>query len=328
MEIINKKDVLVNYLKLCGKHDMVNAVIKYCDEDHGIVFNKHPARNEKKFGTIYDYGVSSKFRGCENIEKLQNSNVFHKEKNISNNLNDIVLKNSKCVDDIPRVKCYGKEEISLEGLEEKTIEKTVKSYYNRKKTKTNLLNKQDNAISEILDDICEVIAPEGKGKFLKFIGENYVYILLENGTYHCYPLHLLKLNRSFLKNNSMFTLKFDYKDMALKHARNLIKSKNKKIYKRPNLITEDNMFHDNFVDFPKEFDYLKDYIIKNDNKYLTSCLKENMVHSVLDHGKCSYNKEILDCLQNCNDVIKQNVKIKTLNNIYKLENSKNIYISK
>lgn len=64
------------------------------------------------------------------------------------------------------------------------------------------------------------------------------------------------------------------------------------------------MFHDNFVDFPKDLDYIKDYIIKNDNKYLTSCIKENMVYDVLDNGKCSYNKEVLNCLQNCNDEVK------------------------
>lgn len=28
--------------------------------------------------------------------------------------------------------------------------------------------------------MCEIMAPEGKGKFLKFIGGNYVYVLLEN----------------------------------------------------------------------------------------------------------------------------------------------------
>ncbi|SCP02607.1 conserved Plasmodium protein, unknown function [Plasmodium malariae] len=308
MENINKKDIFVNYLKMCNKNDMARAVMKYCDEDHGIVFNKHPARNENKFGKIYDFSVSE----LSKITNVSNSSDDSKKM--------MKQKSHNSFDRIVQSKCFYKSKISFKDLQKVGGQKNAKTRFN-KIQRDNEGEKENDPISEIINDMCEIIAPEGKGKFLKFIGENY-------GTYNCYPIELLKLNRSYLKKNSLYNFSFNYKDIALNHTRNVLKSKNNALQKDV-ILTEKNKQSDQFHYFSKDMDYLKDYII-NDSKNNTgeeiNSLKEDFVH--LSMKSAQRKRDECDKIYpqgHKNIGIKENVKVITLNNIYKME-SANSYI--
>ncbi|CRH03803.1 conserved Plasmodium protein, unknown function [Plasmodium relictum] len=288
---------------MCNKNDIANAVMKYCDEDHGIVFNKHRSRNENKFSTIYDYSISS---------ISTNSNVS----NCSHDLKSVTGKSIKSFDSVSQPKCYYRS--SLENLHRNKEQKNDKTYTNKTKIDVEIKN---NKTSEMSDDTHEIIAPEGKGKFIKFIGENYVYVLLENGTYNCYPIELLKLNRSYLKKNTMYNLSYNYKDMTLSHTRNILKSKNNPSYENENTLNEENRKSDEFLCFPEEMDYLKHYIIKNDIEDANVSEKDYAVHMFVKNRQSNDTEHDKNYLHDPIVPIKKNFTVKTLNNEYKIENT-------
>ncbi|ANQ06533.1 Uncharacterized protein PCOAH_00007870 [Plasmodium coatneyi] len=303
MENISKKDILVNYLKLCNKNDMAAAVMKYCDEDRGIVFNKHPARNENKFGAIYDYAASSKSK----ISSATSSS-HHLKGSIEGGSNG----SSRSRHSIVQSKCFYKSKSSLESLK---IDKHPSSYIScgSKQKVQNRVARTNDPISDVLDDMCEIVAPEGKGKFLKFIGENYVYVLLENGTYNCYPMDLLKLNRSYLKTNAMYNLRLNYKDRALNHTRNVLKGKIASLQRKETPLNEQKGTFYEFVSFPAHMDHLRDYIMQNDSE------EENVPLKNEESGGGEPDRRHIPGHHN---LAEKTVKVRSLNSRYTLEGSK------
>ncbi|CRG95852.1 conserved Plasmodium protein, unknown function [Plasmodium gallinaceum] len=287
---------------MCNKYDMANAVIKHCDEDHGIVFNKKPSKNENKFSIIYDYSVSS-------ISKNSNiSNSLHSLERITNN------KSFKIFDNMSHPKCYYKS--SLENLKKNKEQKNDNKYSDETKTEE---VKKKNKTTEIFNDTYEVIAPEGRGKFIKFIGENYVYVMLENGTYNCYPVELLKLNCSYLKKNKIYNLCYNYKDIALRHTRNVLKLKNNSLDKNEDILNKEKKSSDDFLHFPEEMDYLRYYIIKNDIEDENASENEYLTHTIVKKMKPKDNENDKNYLHDPIIPIKKNVTIKKMNNEYKIE---------
>ncbi|SBT44938.1 hypothetical protein POVWA2_049700 [Plasmodium ovale wallikeri] len=281
MENISKKEILVNYLKMCDKNDMANVVLKYCDEERGVVFNRHPAKNEVKLGIINDYSSPSQ-------SKI--SNVSDISKDLKN-----IIKQKSCqsVDSSVRSICFYKSKSVLESLQ-KSKEETRDKKIGRQNQREYEATKETDAISEIIDDMCEIVAPEGKGKFLKFIGENYVYVLLENGTYNCYPIELLKLNRSYIKKNSMYIFKNSCKDVALNHTRNILKDMN----------------------------HLKDYIVKNDASNENIPVQGCLTRLSLKNMQGTISQQDRNYLQGYHqNLLKKRVQVKALNNRYRMVNS-------
>ncbi|EUD66482.1 hypothetical protein C922_03116 [Plasmodium inui San Antonio 1] len=324
MENVNKRDILVNYLKLCNKNDMAEAIMKYCDEDRGIVFNRHPARNENKFGAIYDYTASSQSKissATSSSHDLKGS--IEKGSNRSNRSRHSIVQS----------KCFYKSKSSLESQH---IDKHPSSYIScgsKKQVKDGVAHTND-PISDVLDDMCEIVAPEGKGKFLKFIGENYVYVLLENGTYNCYPMDLLKLNRSYLKTNAIYNLRLNYKDRALNHTRNVLKDKIASLQRKGTPLNEQKGTSDEFVAFPAHMNHLRDYIMKNDSEkenaplrnYLENHLGNHLEHHVmrlpLKNEESGGGVPDRSHIYGNHNLAKKTVKVKSLNSRYTLEGSK------
>ncbi|KJP89002.1 hypothetical protein AK88_01294 [Plasmodium fragile] len=302
MENVNKRDILVNYLRLCNKNDMAEAVVKYCDEDRGIVFNRHPARNENKFGAIYDYAASTQSKVSSATSSLHDlKGSMEKGSNGSNR---------SCIS-IVQSKCFYKSKSSLESLQTDKHPNSYISYGSKQEVQDGVVQTND-PISDVLDDMCEIVAPEGKGKFLKFIGENYVYVLLENGTYNCYPMDLLKLNRSYLKTNAMYNLRMNYKDRALNHTRNVLKDKIASLQRKETPLNENKGTSDEFVAFPAHMDHLRDYIMKNDLE------QENASFKNEEAGAGEPDRSHIPGHHN---LAMKTVKVKSLNSRYTLEGS-------
>ncbi|GAW82887.1 hypothetical protein, conserved [Plasmodium gonderi] len=304
---ISKKAILVDYLKMCNKNDMAEAVIKYCDEEHGIVFNRHPAKNENKFGVIYDYIATSQ----SNISSVSNS---------SNDLKESIKQGSYGeVESVVKSKCFYKNKKSMENLQRDKEPSSYISYDIKKEVKARAVKGSD-PISEMLDDMCEIIAPEGKGKFLKFIGENYVYVLLENGTYNCYPINMLTLNRSYLKTNAMYNLRFNYRDISLNHTRNILKGQTALSQSSTEtILNKQKKNSDEFISFPEQMNYIRDYIIKNDNDEESVSLRNYLIHLPLNNKESKSAKNYIDHLPGHHNLVKKRVIVKSLNNIYKVE---------
>ncbi|GAB68365.1 hypothetical protein PCYB_132400 [Plasmodium cynomolgi strain B] len=348
MENVSKRDILVNYLKLCNKNDMAEAVMKYCDEDRGIVFNRHPARNENKFGAIYDYAASSKSKMPSAMSSSHDlKGPIEKGSNRSNGRSQSSRSNrsNRSRHSIVQSKCFYKSKSSLESVK---IDKQPSSYIpcGSKQEVPDGVVQTNDPISDVLDDMCEIVAPEGRGKFLKFIGENYVYVLLENGTYNCYPMDLLKLNRSYLKTNAMYNLRLNYKDRALNHTRNVLKDKIASLQRKESLLNEQKGTSDEFVAFPAHMDHLRDYIMKNDSEkenvplrnYLENHLESHLDNHLESHLVNHLEKHVMRLplkneesgvgehdrshIPEHHNLAKKTVKVKSLNSRYTLEGSK------
>ncbi|CAA9986853.1 conserved Plasmodium protein, unknown function [Plasmodium knowlesi strain H] len=319
MENVSKRDILVNYLKLCNKDDMAEAMMKYCDEDRGIVFNRHPARNEKKFGAIYDYSASSQ-------SKI--SSATSSSHDLKGSIEKGINQSNRSRQSIVQSKCFYKSKSSLESLQ---IDKHPSSYIpsSRKQKVQDIVVQRNDPISDVLDDMCEIVAPEGKGKFLKFIGENYVYVLLENGTYNCYPMDLLKLNRSYLKTNAMYNIRLNYKDRALNHTRNVLKGKNASLQRKETPLNEQRGFSNEFVAFPAHANHLRDYIVKNDleeeniplRNYLENHLESHVMRLPLNNYESGGDEPDRSHVTGHHNLAKKIVKIRSLNSRYTLEGS-------
>ncbi|CAG9475629.1 conserved Plasmodium protein, unknown function [Plasmodium vivax] len=317
MENVSKRDTLVNYLKLCNKNDMAEAVMKYCDEDRGIVFNRHPARNENKFGAIYDYAASSQSKissATSSSHDLKGS--IERGSDVSNG-SDGSNRSSRS---IVQSKCFYKSKSSLESVQR---DKQPSSYISRgsKEEVQEGVVQSNDPISDVLDDMCEIVAPEGKGKFLKFIGENYVYVLLENGTYNCYPLDLLKLNRSYLKTNAMFNLRLNYKDRALNHTRNVFKDKIASLQRKETPLNAQKGTSNEFVAFPAHMDHLRDYIMKNDSEE-EKVFSRNYLENHLENEESCGGEHHRSYIPGHHNLAKKTVNVKSLNSRYTLEGSK------
>ncbi|SBT78736.1 conserved Plasmodium protein, unknown function [Plasmodium ovale] len=309
MENISKKEILVNYLKMCDKNDMANVVLKYCDEERGVVFNRHPAKNEVKLGIINDYSSPSQ-------SKI--SNVSDISKDLKN-----IIKQKSCqsVDSSVRSICFYKSKSVLESLQ-KSKEETRDKKIGRQNQREYEATKETDAISEIIDDMCEIVAPEGKGKFLKFIGENYVYVLLENGTYNCYPIELLKLNRSYIKKNSMYIFKNSCKDVALNHTRNILKAKNYPLHMEEDVLNKKKKKSDEFFCFPEDMNHLKDYIVKNDASNENIPVQGCLTRLSLKNMQGTISQQDRNYLQGYHqNLLKKRVQVKALNNRYRMVNS-------
>ncbi|ETB59799.1 hypothetical protein YYC_03187 [Plasmodium yoelii 17X] len=318
MENINKKDVFVNFFKMCDKNNIANVIQKYCDDDHGVVLNNHPAKNEEKFGSIYDYAISSQSKKSDIPNALSVSSISTVSIGTTPSKKATHQNSSQSIDSSIRSICFYKNTKSSESVQtvKDKIDVKVCSPQNKNKNKKPI--KEDDEISKIIDSMCEIMAPEGKGKFLKFIGGNYVYVLLENGTYNCYPIEMLKLNRGYLKTNAMYNTRFNCKDIALNHTRNILKQKGDPMNKQENDLNR-RITNDEFLDFSNKMNYIKDYIVKNDTNNESIPIKDYLIKEAVDNSdqKCGENNN--SYLLGHHNLVKENVKVKSLNNQYKIE---------
>ncbi|CAD2090076.1 conserved Plasmodium protein, unknown function [Plasmodium vinckei lentum] len=316
MENINKKDVFVSFFKMCDKNNIANVIQKYCDDDHGVVLNSHPAKNEEKFGSIYDYAISSQSKKSETQNASSISSVSNVSISIPSSKKVTHQNSSKSIDGSIRSICFYKNTKSQESMQTIKDEIDVKVCKSQNKNKKSI--KEDDEISKIIDSMCEIMAPEGKGKFLKFIGGNYVYVLLENGTYNCYPIEMLKLNRGYLKTNAMYNTRFNCKDVALNHTRNILKQKGDPMNKQENDLNR-RITNDEFFDFSNKMSYIKDYIVKNDTNNESIPIKNYLIKQVVDNSDQKYEENNNSHLMGYHNLVKEDVKVKSLNNQYKIE---------
>lgn len=312
---ISTKNILVEYLKLSDKHDMANAVEKYCDDISGIVFNKHPATNEKKFSDILDYAASTYgnskisassfvYNGLNTLETLSDDN--NKEYKSFNNCNisESSYKPAKCVlrSDKSNKSCTNSFEQSMK-----------KKSYNHNKKCTIFNNNEENSNYEL-------ITPEGPGTFLKFIGENYVYIQIKDGGKHCFPLELIEYNINYLKKHPLHPINLNYKNMALNHTINILNGKNtdiNQIKMGPSKDPKDT--NDQFVNFNDEMQYLKYVIPQNEPKEKNE-KKDYQIHLFAKQMELEYpTKDILSRMHPSCNAIKKNIYVHSLKNEYKLQ---------
>lgn len=310
---VNMKSILVEYLKLSDKHDMAEAVEKYCDETSGIVFNKHPATNEKVFGDLIDYATSvnsgstntsaSSFVSSKlnSIEKLLNETG--KKIKSTSSVSESSYKPVKCV-------CRSDKEIKMSTA---SIEKSMKRTNN--KNQKNIMSDRNEENSEY-----ELITPEGPGTFLKFVGENYLYIQLKDGSRHCFPLQLIQYNKSYLKKHPLYSINLNYKNMALNHTINILNGKNTdsdRIKMRP---TKPSTGKDKFVSFENQMGYLK-RIIKQDEPFEEDTQEKDYQIHLFAKSKESkkYPEGMLSTKDPSCNPIKKNIYVHSLRNEYKLQ---------
>lgn len=309
---VNMKSILVEYLKLSHKHDMAEAVEKYCDETSGIVFNKHPATNEEVFGDLIDYAtsansassntsssfISSKLNSMENV-----LNETGKRIKSSRNVSESSYKPVKCV-------CKSDKEIKMSTA---SIEKSMKRTNNKNQRNTISCNNEE-------DSEYELITPEGPGTFLKFVGENYLYIQVKDGSRHCFPLQLIQYNKSYLKKHPLYSINLNYKNMALNHTINILNGKNT----NTDLIkigpTKPSTEKDKFVSFENQMGYLKRIIKQDEPVEEETQEKDYQIHLFAKEKESKNHTEGMLSMKDpsCNP-IKKNIYVHSLRNEYKLQ---------
>ncbi|VWU51339.1 conserved protein, unknown function [Hepatocystis sp. ex Piliocolobus tephrosceles] len=347
MENINKKEILASYLQLCNKNDMVDAVLKYCDDENGVIFNKHPAKNENKFSDIFHYSDLSE----SNISNTTNSlNLLDYEKSLQSLTNSIEEKYKKSNQNSVRSIAYFSSKNFEETLPKNDKETdNYKSYSlhkihdepkkNNKLTREEILNKvkesmrqieslkgkeymkKVDSIYDIIDSVCDVIVPEGRAMLLN-ISENYGYILLEDGTYNFYPLEMININPAYLKKNPLLNLNYSYKDIMLNHTKNITELKFKNAYsnnsKLKNNVNEKKL-DDKFLNFSNKLSHLKDYIIKNEKGDNTIDIDNYLVREDFDKDQAKDNELDKNGLRRNQYMLRKGVKLNQLNTVYKIE---------
>lgn len=347
MENINKKEIMASYLQLCGKEDMVDAVLKYCDDESGIIFNKHPAKNEDKFAEIFDYSAITQTKASNLMSTL---NLLGSSQGISHSVDG---KSDKDNQPTIRSVAYFSRKCSKETSENGKEAGSYKSFYSLHKldeeparvnkivTKEELemveellknreslngidcVNEKD-AISDMLDSVCDVIVPDGKGKLMS-VAEEHGYILLENGTHNCYPLDMIKINPNHVKKTRLLNLNYDYKDVMLRHTRNITEQNYKSVCNKNCNLAKNGIkikFEDKFLNFSNGMGYLKDYIMEKDSNGDTKHVDNYLVREPLDNSHVDDGEIDEDDLQRNEYLLKKRVKISDLNSVYKLEEIK------
>lgn len=337
MTSASTKNLLMEYFKLQGKEDMADAIDQNCDENRGIVFNRHPATDESKFSSIYDYSTASVEKislsaladaitashssidstTSDSLVNLSMESLSERfSKTISNSFNNMSQRNngSEC-------EYTGKEEF-LKNRSRQFSKKNVsqEEVLSTKSITEQIENVPERAVSvDSTDNTCDVIVPEGKGKFQNFAGEDYVYVLLKNGTRHYYPMNLVKYNRAYLKNNPLFTLNYNYKDKALKHTQNILKANKSNMWKADKKEKKETTVAYEFIDFPEEAKHLKEHLTVND------ATKINHNENYLIHLKTKQQSEKCNGLgekfvddPTCNP-IKKNIHVRDVTNSYQLQ---------
>lgn len=327
---VSTKNIMMEYLKLSNKTDMANAVELYCDEERGIVFNKHPASNEEKFGDIYEYAVSAahippvsastndSLASLISSVKLSSNGVRTEFEKAFKNLNNSFDTNSEYEQGTSFLKKETKEILTKIQSEENDANKI-----NHEEQSTKTQEHIPSTTTENLDHLYDIIAPEGRGKFQKFVGNDFVYVLLEDGTHHCYPFHLVKYNREYLKKKPLYTLNYNYKNLALKHTQNILKANKNFTSQMNHPISAQTKPSDEFIEFPENFSYLKDHIKctdSTDNSHSRNYLIHLKTKQEIKKSDDAEEKYIDD--PTCAP-IKKNIHVSNVNNVYQIEKIEN-----
>lgn len=332
---VSTKNLIMEYFKLQNREDMAKAIDKHCDEECGIVFNRHPATDETKFSSIYDYSVAasekiflSTLTAAVTPSNSSNDSVTSDSlgtipvKSSSDNFSRTVSKSSYNMSPKKNVsECeYTGEEVFIKNRSRQTSKQTIlEKAPTTEDTTEQVHNTLERAVSDdSTDAVCDVIVPEGKGKFQKFV-EDFAYILFRDGTHHYYPIHLVKYNKAYLKKHPLFALNYNYRDKALKHTQNILKANKNNLCNLDITGKTEKAISYEFVNFPEEANYLKTHLTVND---VTKCNhNENyLLHLNMQRmsEKCNGNAERFVDDPTCNP-IKKNVHIKDVKNLYHLE---------
>lgn len=307
---VNVKSILVEYLKLSDKSDMAEAVEKYCDNTSGIVFNKHPATNEKVFGNLVDYAASANptslasfvSNGIHSFEKLTNE-IGNKIKS-SCNTSESSYKPVNCV-------CRSDREVNMSAA---SIEKLMGNPKHNAAKRNRLSNENTE------DADYELLTPEGPGTFLKFIGENYLYVQTKNGKKHCFPLSLIEYNRAYLKKHPLYSINLNYKNLALNHTINILNGKNTNTDLIKTDPTKPSNSKNQFISFEKNMEYLKNWIKQEELDEEETIEKDYQIHLYAKEKELKDHTEGILSIKDpsCNP-IKKNIYVHSVMNEYKLQ---------
>lgn len=330
---VSAKHILMQYFKLNNKDDIADLVEKYVDEENGVVLNKHPATNEDAFSNIYDFKASTAAAAArQSVYSVASStSPEFPVKSTKHFCNDLNKPTSHYLDNCNisngLISDY-KENMSLKNIAKETVygiqskEDDGNETYNAAQIRKNQETARTGT-AESLNHLYNIIAPEGRGMLQKFIGDDFVYVILEDGTHNCYPINLVKYNRDYLKKNPLLTLNYNYMDVALQHTQNILKGKKT----APLCTTEVNEATETkhsyeFIDFPENLSYLKEYLKCSDQRED----KNGIYHSVHLKTKekttgCNDSK-IVDVEDSNGQQIKENIFVSSLKNMYQIEKIK------
>lgn len=327
---VSAKNILMQYFKLNNKDDIADLVEQYVDEECGVVLNKHPATNEDKFSNIYDFKASAAAPQSVSPVASSTSSEFLVEstKVLCNDLNKST---SHCLGNLNisnGLQFDHKEKASLKNDTKETVyrihskEDDVDGTFN-----TAQIRKDQETLrtitGESLNHLYNIIAPEGRGILQKFIGDDFVYVILEDGTHNCYPINLVKYNRAYLKKNPLLTLNYNYKDVALQHTQNILKGKKSvPLCKTEGIEATETKPSYEFIDFPEDLSYLKEYLKCSDqdedknHTYHSVHLKTKQKTTGYNDSQIAYVEDS-NYLQN-----KENIFVSNLKNMYQIEKIK------
>lgn len=332
---VSAKHILMQYFKMNNKDDIADLVEKYVDEENGVVLNKHPATNEDKFSHIYDFKASSAVASQSVFPVASSTSPEYPVGNTKYSCNDMSKPTFHYLDHLNISNGFisdYKENTSLKNDTKETVyrirskEDAASGTYTAAQIRKNQETVRTTSVGS-LNHLYNIIAPEGKGMLQKFIGDDFVYVILEDGTHNCYPINLVKYNRDYFKKNPLLALNYNYVDVALQHTQNILKGKKNAILCTTEVAeaTETKPSYE-FIDFPENLSYLKEYLKCSDREED----KNHMYHSVHLKTKekatgCN-DSEIAHVEDSNCQQIKENVFVSNLKNMYQIEKIKSYRI--